>query len=155
LEAQETVSVMVQILNQEVPEPIYCQNLQEAGVKIPSKFYFMREETQDAYSFVSAEQLIEGRKKYAAYTLVELKDMLPNYFMTGRINIAPAWSAVPDLQFTCFNAIDESFPHMTDPKREANAVAMMLIYLIAEGRISPEKPTVLLEKKKIIQLHQV
>ena len=158
MEAQEeTVPVMVQIMSQDVPEPIYCMNLKKAGLKHTAKFYFLKDEKLDAYSFVTNEQLVEDRDSFPAYTLSELKHLLPNYFMTGRINVAPPNSAMPDLQYTCYNAVDqqEEFPHMNDPHREANAAAMMLLWLLSEGRVKPDVPQRMLEKKKVIQLHQL
>lgn len=155
--AQETVSVMVHIMSQDVPEPIYCMNLKKAGLTKPSKFYFMKDESDMGYLFVANTELIEGRDSFPAYTLAELKFLMPNYFMTGRINVAPPNSAMPDLQYTCYNAVDqqEEFPHMNDPHREANTAAMMLLWLLSEGRVKPEVPQRMLEKKKVIQLHQM
>jgi hypothetical protein len=157
LEAQETVPVMIQIMSQDVPEPIYCLNLKKAGLTKPCKFYFMRDEADTGYQFVTNEQLVEGRDSFAAYTLSELKAMLPNFFMTGRVNTATVGSVMPDLQYTCYNAVDqqEEFPHMNDPHREANAAAMMLLWLLSEGRVKPDVPQRMFEKKKVIQLHQM
>lgn len=148
---------MVQIMSQDVPEPIYCQNLQKAGLNHPAKFHFMKDEVENSYSFVTSEALVEGRESFPAYTLAELKFMLPNFFMTGRIQVGEVNSAMPEYQCTCYNAIDQAqeFPHLNDPHREANAAAMMLLWLLSEGRIKPDVPQRILEKKKVIQLHQV
>jgi len=102
---------------------------QEAGCG----FYWHKDKLVFAHSECGNHAIGDWNNYIAAFTVAELGEMLPRFYESHRTN-----GITPEIEWTCQYKEDGKVTHQVS-NTEADARAKMLVYLLENGLMKPEK----------------